>query len=62
MPAPLESPAMRYGMGIGSAVILTIIAFTVLDGTMRWLVLGIAVLEILVVPQIMKMAAAQSTA
>jgi len=62
MSSPLETPLGRYGMGIGSAAVLTFVAFTYLEGTMRWLVLGLAVLEIVVVPQIMKLAVAQSTA
>ncbi|WP_254523690.1 hypothetical protein [Natrinema caseinilyticum] len=56
MPSPFENPVIRYGMGFGSAVILTVVAFTVLDGLARWIVLGMAVLEILVVPQILKLA------
>lgn len=61
MSSPLETPAFRYGMGIASAVVLTFVAFTYLGGTMRWLVFGLAVIEILVVPQVMKLAATQST-
>lgn len=49
-------------MGVASAVILTFVAFTSLDGTTRWLVLGLAVIEILVVPQVTKLAVARTTA
>lgn len=59
MGSPLERPVVRYGMGLSSAVILTIVAFGFLDGTMRWIVLGLAVMEIVFVPQIMKMAVDQ---
>ncbi|QLK26211.1 hypothetical protein HYG81_00885 [Natrinema zhouii] len=56
MSSVFDSPAIRYGMGLSSAAILTVVAFAFLDGTMRWLVLGLAVLEITVVPQILKRA------
>ncbi|WP_134669971.1 hypothetical protein [Halorussus marinus] len=59
MSNPLETPLVRYGMAASSAAILVIVAFAFLDGTMRLLVLGMAVLEIAVVPQILKRAAEQ---
>jgi hypothetical protein len=54
MSSPLESPAVRYGVGLSSALVLTLVAFTLVEGIVRWLLLGIAVMEILVVPQILK--------
>ncbi|WP_226041881.1 hypothetical protein [Natrinema sp. DC36] len=56
MSSAFDSPAIRYGMGLSSAAILTVVALAFLDGTMRWLVLGLAVLEITVIPQILKRA------
>ncbi|WP_195156017.1 hypothetical protein [Halococcus agarilyticus] len=57
MASPFANPAVRYGMGLSSAAILVFVAFTALDGTARWLVLGFAVLEIVLVPQVLKQAA-----
>lgn len=54
MPSPFASPAVRYGISAVNAAILVVIAFVFLDGTMRWLVLGIAVLEVLITPQFLK--------
>ncbi len=56
MSSPFENPAVRYGMGMSSAAILVIVAFVFLDGIARWFVLGLAVIEVLVVPQILKRA------
>ena len=55
-------PIIRHGMGLTSALVLAAVAFVFLDGTMRWLVLGIAVLDLLVVPRVLKMTAEQSAA
>jgi len=59
MSSPLENPLVRYGMGFSSAAILAFVAFAFLEGTMRWLVLGIALIEATVVPQILERAAEQ---
>lgn len=56
MGSPFDSPFVRYGMGLSSAVVLAAIAFFFLEGTMRWIVLGFAVVEALFVPQFLKMA------
>ncbi|ADQ66214.1 hypothetical protein GL213_03055 [Halogeometricum borinquense] len=56
MSSPFESPAIRYGIGFANAAILVFLAFFMLDEMMRWIVLGIAVIEILVVPQVLKQA------
>jgi len=55
--SPLENPVIRYGMGLSSAAVLAVVAFAFLDGTMRWLVLGLAVIEVVLVPQFLKRAA-----
>ncbi|ELZ96679.1 hypothetical protein [Haloferax sulfurifontis] len=56
MPSPFESPALRYGLSIINAAIIAGIAFTLLEGTIRWVALGIAVLEVVITPQILKQA------
>jgi len=57
MPSILENPLVRYGLPAVNAIIIAAIAFVFLDGTMRWAALGIAALEVTVVPQILKRAA-----
>jgi hypothetical protein len=44
-------------MGLSSAAVLAAVAFAFLDGTMRWLVLGLVVIEVVLVPQLLKQAA-----
>jgi hypothetical protein len=55
--SPFDNPALSYGIGLSSAAVLAYVAFTFLDGQVRWLVLGLAALEIVVVPQVLKRAA-----
>jgi hypothetical protein len=57
MPSPFANPVVRYGLSIINALIITAIAFVLLEGTIRWVALGIAVLEVVVTPQILKQAA-----
>ncbi|MFC7078031.1 hypothetical protein [Haloarcula halophila] len=57
MPSILENPLAHYGFPAINAVVITAIAFTFLDGAIRWAALGIAALEVIVVPQILKRAA-----
>lgn len=47
-------PVIRYGIGFSSATVLIFIVFALLDGTIRRLVVGFAIVEIVVVPQILK--------
>ncbi|AFK21095.1 hypothetical protein E6P09_18175 (plasmid) [Haloferax mediterranei ATCC 33500] len=54
MSSPLSNPFVHYGIGLSSTAILVFIAFTFVDGITRWLMLGIAVLELTVAPQILK--------
>jgi hypothetical protein len=44
-------------MGLSSALVLAVVALALLDGTVRWLVLGLAVVEAVAVPQFLKVAA-----
>jgi hypothetical protein len=60
MSSPLNSPVIRYGYACMSAAIIAVIAFTVLDGTIKWVALGIAVIELVVTPQILKRVAESS--
>lgn len=57
MSSPFSSPALRYGISFVNAIVIAIIAFTLLEGTIRWVALGIAALEVIVTPQILKQAA-----
>ncbi|QLG47816.1 hypothetical protein [Natrinema halophilum] len=54
MSSPLENPIVRYGAGFASAGTITFFAFTVADGTSRWIWLGIAIVEIFLVPHILR--------
>ena len=54
MPSIFDNPAIRYGISLINATIIAIIAFTLLEGTIRWVALGIAALEVIVTPQILK--------
>jgi len=54
MPSIVDSPAIRYGISLVNAAVIAIIAVALLDGTIRWIALGIAALEVIVTPQILK--------
>ncbi|MFC6838095.1 hypothetical protein [Halomarina ordinaria] len=60
MSSPFENPIVRYGIGLCSASILVIVAFTLVDGTTRWVILGLAVVELLVLPPFLKYAQEQN--
>ena len=62
MPSMLERTAFRYGMPLMSAAVITVVGFTVFSGLTRLLVLGIAVVEIVAVPQVLKRAAREQSA
>jgi hypothetical protein len=57
MPSILERPAFHYGIPLVNAVIVAVIGFTVFSGLARLFVLALAVIEVVVVPQILKRAA-----
>ena len=61
-PNPLLNPVFRYGMAATSAAIVLVVAFLFLDGTARLVAVGIAVLEVLVTPMILKRAGEQGAA
>ncbi|SEQ05795.1 hypothetical protein [Natrinema salaciae] len=56
MSSPLENPTVRYGMSFGSAAILAIVALGFLDGPSRLIVLGLAIIEIAILPQLLERA------
>ncbi|EMA18953.1 hypothetical protein [Haloarcula argentinensis] len=60
MPSPFDNPAIRYGLPLVSASVVAAVAFLFLEGTVRYVALGIAVLEVVVAPQILKQAAANA--
>ncbi|AEM57788.1 hypothetical protein HISP_11205 [Haloarcula hispanica N601] len=60
MPSPFENPALRYGIPLVSATVVAAVAFLFLEGTIRYVALGIAALEVVVAPQILKQAAANA--
>jgi hypothetical protein len=57
MANPLGSALVRYGMGLSSAAVLLVLALTVFEGTLRTVVLALAVVEAVFVPQFLKYAA-----
>ncbi|WP_222917740.1 hypothetical protein [Natrinema sp. SYSU A 869] len=52
----LEDPTTRWGIGLASGALIAAIALLTLDGTMRLLVLGIAVFDAISTPQFLKYA------
>ena len=54
MTSPFESQAVRYGLGIINAAIIAVVALALLEGTIRLVVLGIALLEVVLTPQVLK--------
>ncbi|WP_332897563.1 MULTISPECIES: hypothetical protein [unclassified Haladaptatus] len=59
MSSPLENPALRYGIGLSSAVAIALVAFLFLHGTVQLVAYGMAVLEAVAVPQFLKLSATQ---
>lgn len=57
MPSILENPAFHYGVPILNAGIIVVIALTLLSGTVKWAALGVAAVEAIAVPQVLKRAA-----
>lgn len=57
MPSILERPVLHYGIPFINAVIVAVIGFVVFSGVARLLAFAIAIIEVVVVPQILKRAA-----
>ena len=58
MSSPLRNPAIRYGIALTNAAVLAAVGYLLLDGTLRWIVFGIALLDLVLVPQVLKRVAA----
>jgi uncharacterized membrane protein len=54
---PLTNPILRHAVGATGAIAIAAIAYLLLDGTVQLVAYGIAVLDLLVTPQILKRAA-----
>ena len=52
-----QSPLVRYGIALPSAAVAVAIGFFIFDGIAQLFAFGIAAMEVLVVPQILKHAA-----
>jgi len=52
----VTSPVVYYGIPLVQALVILALAFTVLDGTVRLAALGVAVLNVILAPQILKRA------
>jgi len=53
---PLENPLFRYGIGFSGAAIVAAVALLYLEGTLRTIVLVIAVLDAFVTPKLLEIA------
>ena len=56
MSGPLDNAVFPYAIGIGGAAVMAAVALLYLDGTIMYAVLGVAVVDALVTPQILKRA------
>lgn len=52
----MTSPLVHYGIPIVQAAVIAALAFTILEGTIQLVALGIAVVTLVVAPQILKRA------
>jgi hypothetical protein len=55
---PMENPLVRHGIGLGGAVMIALVGVVYLDGTLRLVAFGIAAVDLIVTPQVLKYAAA----
>ena len=55
----LRNPLFRWSIGLSGAVVIAAIAYFLLSGTVQLVAYGIAVLDAIVTPQILKRAAEQ---
>jgi hypothetical protein len=61
MSHPFENPAVGYGIGAMGAATIAVVALVFIDDqTLRYALLAIAVLDLLVTPQILKRAVQDS--
>jgi hypothetical protein len=55
---PFANPVVRYGIGLSGALVVAAVGYLYLEGTTQLLAYLIAVLDLLVTPQILKRATA----
>jgi len=55
----LHNPAVRWGIGLSGGLAVAAVSFLFLTGTAQLVAYGVALLDILVTPQILKKAAEQ---
>lgn len=56
---PFANPLVAYGIGASGALVIAFVAFNYLDGTIQLLAYAMAVLDLLVTPQILQRAATE---
>jgi len=56
---PFANPLIRYGIGASGALVIAFVAYNYLDGTVQLVAYAIALLDLLVTPQILKRAGEQ---
>jgi hypothetical protein len=61
MSSPFERPLVRHGVGFVGAVTVAAVAFFFLEGTIQLIVYGIAVLDAIVTPQVLRLSAQSGT-
>lgn len=54
---PLQSPTIRRGIALTNVALLLAVAFLFVDGLVRWIIVGMAVVEAVAVPRILSMVA-----
>ena len=55
----LHNPAVRWGIGLSGGLVVAAVSYLFLTGTTQLVAYGIALLDILVTPQILRKAAEQ---
>lgn len=53
---PFANPAFRHAIGLSGALIMAFVAYSYLEGTIQLAVYGVALVDALVTPQILKRA------
>lgn len=50
----IENPSVRWSIGLGGAAVIALIALTLLEGTLQLVVLGIAAVDAVTTPWLLK--------
>jgi hypothetical protein len=53
MSNPLESPLFRYGVGIAGAILVAVVGTLFVEPPIRYLVYGIAFLDVIITPWVL---------